>query len=506
MPRFGKNVLSQYLRTKCDKQLRLSLYAPPELTALAWPEPLTARPAVQILRDVGVEWEQAKLSDLESAFPGAIRSNKQNGKFKDLELLPVLQQVLPSPTFILQPSFDHADLKNTFLQNIAVPAADIAQIPAFTAFRPDIICVQTRQDDEVEVLPNGETCTIQPADQRKALAIADIKHAGEANSSYSSEVVLYAILLSNWLRLVNLHGTYLVTARLGLWTRAKEISSLAELIGQTPGATISARMEAFANDLEPVDFPIFFQTIDHFFKTDLPRVLAVPNYQQLDWHVDARCSACDFLGYRNWLSAADRATVDAHRDHYCVPNAEDVEHLSRLATVSRGGRKTLEQAGHANVTAISALTPASAAFEQHNSLKADRNHLPHRATSLVANSVTIAPNTTTIDFPKWADLEIFVTVNFDSGTGLLTAIGSEARFRQRVPFGQQSQVHALGRPKPKRYWHRRSSKSATLSSRSCRESPKSSHSLTTLILREAAPRLPGPALRRTSGTAANSRS
>ena len=28
MPRFGKNVLSQYLRTKCDKQLRLSLYAP----------------------------------------------------------------------------------------------------------------------------------------------------------------------------------------------------------------------------------------------------------------------------------------------------------------------------------------------------------------------------------------------------------------------------------------------------------------------------------------------
>src|SRR5690349_10502246 len=54
MPRFGKNVLSQYLRTKCDKQLRLSLFNPTELQAMNWPVPLTARPAVQILRDVGI--------------------------------------------------------------------------------------------------------------------------------------------------------------------------------------------------------------------------------------------------------------------------------------------------------------------------------------------------------------------------------------------------------------------------------------------------------------------
>jgi hypothetical protein len=31
MPTFRKNVLSQYLRSKCDRQLRLSLYSPPEL-------------------------------------------------------------------------------------------------------------------------------------------------------------------------------------------------------------------------------------------------------------------------------------------------------------------------------------------------------------------------------------------------------------------------------------------------------------------------------------------
>lgn len=440
MPRFGKNVLSQFLRTKCDKQLRLSIYAPPELAAMGWPVPLTARPAVQILRDAGVDWEQAKMGDLEAAFGANVRFDKRNGKYRDVPLQTILQQNLSSPTIILQPSFEHANLKDTFLQTLGLDAGLIAQMPPFGSFRPDIISVHTRLDDDIEVLPNGETRTIQPTDQRKALVICDIKHAGEANSSYSAEVALYAVLLSNWLRLVNLHGAYLVASRIALWTRAKEVSSLAELLTTNPGAPVSARIEAFTKDLEPVDFPIFFQTIDHFFKTDLPRVLAVPQYQQLDWHVDARCSACDYLGYRNWLSNADRTILDSHRDHYCVPRAEDMQHLSRLATITRGGRKTLESAGHPDVSAVSGLQPAAPAFEQHNSLKADRNHLPHRATALVAGTVTIAPNTTTIDFPSWADLEIFITVNFDPGTGYLTAIGSEARFRQRVPFGQQSQV------------------------------------------------------------------
>jgi hypothetical protein len=385
------------------------------------------------------------MTDLEDAFGTNVRTNKQKGKFEDINLQTILQQNLTSPTFILQPSFEHTNLKHTFLQNIGVDAVIIQQIPSFRAYRPDIILVQTRQDDEVEVLPNGNTCTIQPSDQRKALLICDIKHAGESNSSYSSEVALYAVLLSNWLQLTNLNGSYLVSSRISLWTRAKEISSLTELITTTPGATTSERTQAFTSDLEFVEFPIFFQTIDHFFKTDLPRVLALPAWHQLDWHVDSRCSSCDFLGYRNWLSPTDRTMLDAHRDHYCVPNAEDIQHLSRIATITRGGRKTLEKSGYTNITNVSGLQSCATVFDEHNALKADRNHLPHRASALVNGGVTIATNTTTIDFPQWADLELFITVNFDPGTGLLTAIGSEARFRQRAPFGQQSPVS--------RTWH-----------------------------------------------------
>jgi hypothetical protein len=381
------------------------------------------------------------MTDLEDAFGANVCADKQNGKFKNIDLQMILRQNPAGPTFILQPSFEHANLKDTFLRNIGVNNVVIPQIPSFSAFRPDIVWVQTRRDDEVEVLPNGDTCTIQAGDQRRALLICDIKHAGEANSSYSSEVTLYAILLANWLQLTNLHGTYLVASRVALWTRAKEVSSLAELIVTNPGATISEKIQAFENDLEPIDFPIFFQTIDHFFKTDLPRVLAEPDWAQLDWHVDSRCSSCDFLGYRNWLSPNDRTTLDAQRDHYCVSAAEDSQHLSRIATITRGSRKTLEISGYADIPAVSALLPIAPVFDMHNALKADRKHLPHRAAALIAGDVTIAPNTTTIDFPKWADLEIFITVNFDPGTGLLSAIGFEGRFRQRAPFGQQSQVN-----------------------------------------------------------------
>jgi hypothetical protein len=168
MPQFRKNVLSQYLRTKCDKQLRLSLYTPPELKNLGWPIPLEARPAVQILRDRGKEWEQAKMHDLELAFGAHLRGAKEDGKFKRIEIAPILTSNPASPTIVVQARFEHPNLRSTFLTNIGMTAAEIAAIPAFGAFEPDIVLVRTPADDEIEILPNGDTIPIQPGDQRNA--------------------------------------------------------------------------------------------------------------------------------------------------------------------------------------------------------------------------------------------------------------------------------------------------------------------------------------------------
>jgi hypothetical protein len=148
MVQFRKNVLSQYLRTKCDKQLRLSLYRPDELEAMGWPVPLEARPAVQILRDRGKEWEQAKMQDLEAAFGANLRGEKENGKFKRIELAPILSANPPSPTVIVQARFSHTALKETFLASIGLPTQRIAMIPPFGAFEPDIVLVRTAVDDD----------------------------------------------------------------------------------------------------------------------------------------------------------------------------------------------------------------------------------------------------------------------------------------------------------------------------------------------------------------------
>ena len=108
-----------------------------------------------------------------------------------------------------------------------------------------MILIRSPTGDETEVLPDGDTAPLAPGDQRKALLIADIKHAGEANSSYSSEVVLYAVLLANWLRLQDLDNAYFVANQLGLWTRAKETSDLARLIAANPAATTTDRLNVY---------------------------------------------------------------------------------------------------------------------------------------------------------------------------------------------------------------------------------------------------------------------
>jgi hypothetical protein len=165
--------------------------------------------------------------DLETAFGPHLIGRKEKDKFVDVELAPILAGNPTSPTVVVQARFAHPDLKTTFLQSIGLSPAQVAAIPSFTAFVPDIILIRTPAGDEIQILPNGDTAAIKPTDRRRALLIADIKHAGEANSSYSSEVVLYAVLLANWLRLHDLEDSLFVADHLGLWTRAKEISDLA---------------------------------------------------------------------------------------------------------------------------------------------------------------------------------------------------------------------------------------------------------------------------------------
>ena len=130
---------------------------------------------------------------------------KKPTEFKEIELAPVLLANLASPTLVVQARFEHQNLRTLFLQNIGLSAENIAVIPPFYGLYPDVILIRTPTGDEKERFSQMAVLhrSRQGTSARRDL-IADIKHAGEANSSYSSEVVLYAVLLANWLRLQGL--------------------------------------------------------------------------------------------------------------------------------------------------------------------------------------------------------------------------------------------------------------------------------------------------------------
>ena len=112
------------------------------------------------------------MQDLAAAFGNLLRGVKEADKFKEIELAPVLLANPASPTLVVQARFEHQNLRTLFLQNIGLSAENIAAIPSFTAFIPDVILIRTPTGDETEILPNGDTSPVAPGDQRKALLIA----------------------------------------------------------------------------------------------------------------------------------------------------------------------------------------------------------------------------------------------------------------------------------------------------------------------------------------------
>jgi hypothetical protein len=55
-----------------------------------------------------------------------------------------LEQNVAGPTIIPQPSFENANLRDTFLQSLELDARSITQMPVFGSIRPDVISVHNR--------------------------------------------------------------------------------------------------------------------------------------------------------------------------------------------------------------------------------------------------------------------------------------------------------------------------------------------------------------------------
>jgi len=436
----SKSKFSMYLRTLCDRELYLSLFSnnPAQLSAAGIPVPLKTRPGVQLITASGREFEYDQFDILITALPNNV-IHKSNGR-ANVDIAKSLTG-LTKPTLILQPELEPEHFRDVALPNLGVSKANLAFIPQLAGLRPDVVLADQRRAVEYEILPDGSRRLLPDDDKRLALCVIDLKNITEANASYSAEVCLYAVFLSNWLHSAGkaFLKNFFVSDRVYLW-RHIEMPRFSKIMGTKEGGDHAKRLAALQNDLEEgrVNYLIYMPSVRKFFAEDLPRVVQQGDQEgwaSVEYHVNPRCSSCDWLGNRTWLSPDDRNHFDAHPEHYCSRNAEATDHLSKMASLSKGASHVLGKGGHPKVANLIGIAPDADVLRRHSLLKKDRGQIGARAASIASNTTTVDQSSKVGGLAKRQSAEYDIVVNFDAGSGFLTGIG--LRGILFAPYGKQ---------------------------------------------------------------------
>jgi hypothetical protein len=432
--------MSMYLRTLCERELYLSLFSnnPGALEKASIPVPLKSRPGVQLITTSGREFEYEQYNVLCSSLPNNVYA-KSSGT-APVDLSKALSEIT-IPTLILQPQIEPESFREVALSNIGVAKDDQKFIPKISGLRPDVVFADTRHEIEYEILPDGTRRQLAEDDKRLGLCVIDLKNITEANASYSAEVCLYAIFLANWLHNEGkqLLDRFFVSDRIYLW-RHVEMPNFTKILGTKEGGDHANRLKALREDLEDglVLFLIYMPSVRKFFCEDLPRVVQLGDSKGWDavpYHVNPRCSSCDWLGNRVWLSDEDRKHFDAHKDNYCTPAAVNADHLSKMASLTKGASSVLFTGGHQKVASLVGITSEAPVLRKHSLLKQDRGQISHRAEAISTGKVTVDGVSKVGGLAKRLGGEFDIIVNFDSGSGLLTGIAIRGALFS--PFGSK---------------------------------------------------------------------
>ncbi|MES0000910.1 AAA domain-containing protein [Mesorhizobium sp. M0051] len=436
-----------YLRTKCDRELYLSLFSSNEaaLKSAGIPIPLKSRPGVQLITQSGIEFEYAQFDILIARLPNNVIHNK-NGR-GNVDLVTALKVAQPQ-TLILQPQIEPEDFRDTAFANLGVADNAKSFIPRLKGLRPDVLYVAEPGSAEYEILPDGSRLRVDPQDWRLPISVIDLKNITEANASYSAEVCLYAFFLANWLQEQDtaISSKFFVCDLVYLW-RHVEMPRFNKIMSTKDGGDHSKRIVALLDDLGDglVNYLVYMPSVRKFFVEDVPRVVRRGDemgWQAVEYHVNPRCGSCDWLGNKSWLSVTDLPIFTASPNNYCFQNAEASDHLSKMPTLSKGAARVLDFGGHKKVADLVGMASDASSLKKHALLKRDRNQIGARAGALVNNSVTVDQVSKVGVLARSWNAEYDVVVNFDAGSGLLTGIA--IRGILSAPYGKS--FDAAGQP------------------------------------------------------------
>ena len=422
----SKSKFSAFLRTKCDRELYLSLFKDAdECQKAGIPVPLKSRPGVQLITKSGTEFELEQYDELIRAIPKNV-FHKSNGTAPvDPEV--ILSVLGVSPAFILQPAIEPEEFRNVALDNLNLSAADKALIPQMAGLKPDVLYVDKPHPNSFEVMPDGSRKRINPGDTRLAISVVDLKNVTEGNPSYAAEVCLYAFFFANWLALQpKLKDRYFVSDRVFLWKNT-EMLAFKQAFSLASKTDPESRIAALLQDLEEglVDYLIYMPSVKKFFQEDVPRVISLGDtegWSAVNYHVNPRCSTCEWLGNPDWLNPKDAAIYKANPDHYCAHAAESADHLCKMAGLSQGAAQILGAAGHKKVASLVKINSSEAVLKKHALLKRDKSQLGHRAEALQSGTHSVETEIKVGGLAKNLNAEYDIVVNFDAGAGLLTGI------------------------------------------------------------------------------------
>jgi hypothetical protein len=433
MPSFSKNVLNRYVRSECQRQLRLNLHArgregAAERSAHGMPDPQPHRPGLEYLAQAGEEWEAEKLGDLEATFGAdavvAVQRPLPDGTpgFATQALADALGHAAPH-RFLVQAEYD---IGTTIRQTLGVDDASPDGL-TYARLRPDLVEVLPAGTLTRAAGPDGAVTRLRPGDERLQLRVIDIKLTAEASPGYFAEVTYYTMALAGWLVDHGLDGRFVAMADAALWPGSHEAANLTKVHAELTelGGSPSAKelWAAMADDLEIVPFEVFAGRVRDILTHDVPHVLARP-WRELDWHVDNRCKGCEWLGNMRWLNSAGEPTWQP--DH-CIPTAMRQQHLSQVAFVSRGAGAALRAAGVPDVPTLASLRPGDPRLDSHHALQATRTVVAGRAACLQTSRAQVPQDSgTSALLPGWADLRIYLSADFDVGSAITLAFGIKA--------------------------------------------------------------------------------
>jgi hypothetical protein len=423
----SKTTLSMFLRTRCDKELYLSLHDKKTMGAIGLPEPVK-RPGIGLLSVQGKDFELERNDQLVRLFGPSIIFNKSGNSYNDIDLAAALAKCIGPISVLLQAKFSIARHKTQTLKNIGLSPADIAIVPDIADFIPDVLVVREAKSGDMEILPDGSRRIISDLiDARKGIEIFDIKHTSEANPSYCAEIALYALMLANWIEeRPEFKSKFYVTLSAYLWTRFKQgDSELERLQALAVKPTPDKIFDALLSDSEDANLRFYLAAVRRFFD-DVVRVVKVGDlspkgWEKLEWHVSGTCGSCDWLGDKRHLSRSAHIHIDSNPSNYCIPCARMTGHLSLIPGITRGAKKILQSHSLADATAFSTAV-GHPALQEHTVLKREARTWPMRTTAVLTSTVSNDANSVIASLAGFANLQIFASINFDSSAGLLTGL------------------------------------------------------------------------------------